>query len=478
MNKVLSIIAGSLAIATSLSAQTLRVNMGEVSYAHSAAQTGDMVYSAGTELTIQNRTYTLSTIDSITIDDGTVDDNTVSVAYTSSGAHVTVAGNVAQYLSVTAQAGHVTILQSADLPQEVTYTLSGTSTDGTFYMDGQLKATLVLNGLSLTSRDSAAINIQDGKRIKIQVQGTNTLSDAAGGGQNACFYVNGHSEFRGTGTLSVSGNAKHAITSDEYMDVKGPSITVTKAVGDGLHVGQYFSLREGSVTINAVGDGIDVGAKKKGGDDNGQLKVSGGTLTVTSTGETSKGLKADSAITVTAGTVNVTVTGSAAYDASSADLSSSAAVKAGGDYVMSGGNVTLTATGDGGKALNGDASVTVSGGKLVATTTGATYTYGSLDTKPHGIKADVNIALSGGEVYVAAGEDGGKAFKTDYLFTVSNCTLMGIGGKKSTPTSGRYQRYTARVTGGQTLTYNGVSYVVPANYSNSKAQILVSSPSM
>ena len=80
---------------------------------------------------------------------------------------------MAKYLTVTTSGAHVKIEQSADLAQEITYNLSGTSSDGEFYMSGSYKATLALNGLTLTNKtpvtSGAAIHIQNGKRIKVKV---------------------------------------------------------------------------------------------------------------------------------------------------------------------------------------------------------------------------------------------------------------------------------------------------------------------
>ena len=65
---------------------------------------------------------------------------------------------------------------------------------------------------------------------------------------------------------------------------------------------------------------------------------------------------------------------------------------------MSAGTLTLSSTGDGGKGLNVTEAITLSGGRLFVTTTGDTYTYSSsLDTKPHGVKTDDKITISGGE---------------------------------------------------------------------------------
>ena len=69
-------------------------------------------------------------------------DNHVSVVYEETTATVTVDENVAQYLTVTQSGAHISIAQSSDVAEEITYTLSGTSSDGEFYMSGSYNATI------------------------------------------------------------------------------------------------------------------------------------------------------------------------------------------------------------------------------------------------------------------------------------------------------------------------------------------------
>ena len=188
----------------------------------------------------------------------------------------------------------MSILQSSDLAEEVNYTLTGSSTNGSFYMDGNYKATLTLSDLTLTSTDSAAINIEDGKRIAIVLEGTSTLADAASGSQKACFMVNGHSEFAGSGSLTITGNKKHGFWGDEYVQLKKKftgKITIASAVKDGMSINQYFEMNNGTVTIASAGDdGIQVEATDDADDElNGQVLIKGGTLNVNGVSNVSAG---------------------------------------------------------------------------------------------------------------------------------------------------------------------------------------------
>ena len=243
MKKLLTLLSVVLVAITAM-AQTLNVQVGNVTYQFPASQTGEMTYSDGTTLTILNKVFTLSEISSMTIDNTEVTDGTIGVVYDGASAKVTVAGNIAQYVTPTVSGAHVSIAQSDDLATEITYNLSGSSSDGEFYMSGSYKATIELNGLTLTNttplNSGAAVHIQNGKRIKVKVVTgtTNTLTDAASGSQKGCLYIKGHAEFAQKGTLNVVGNKKHGIKTGEYFTIKNSTINVTSAAGDGINCEQ------------------------------------------------------------------------------------------------------------------------------------------------------------------------------------------------------------------------------------------------
>jgi hypothetical protein len=66
----------------------------------------------------------------------TLSNNTVSVTYNDTIATVVVADNISQYITTTISGAHVSLAQSSEVSEEITYRLSGTSSDGEFYMSG------------------------------------------------------------------------------------------------------------------------------------------------------------------------------------------------------------------------------------------------------------------------------------------------------------------------------------------------------
>lgn len=430
MKKIMSLMALAALTALSAGAQTLNIYTGQVKTAVTA--TADQLpYTDGTTFTACEKAFAISDIDSMVVDTVTVEDNTILVEYDDDEAWVTVAGNIAKYIDATVSGAHVTIVQSADVTEELTYTLQGESSNGSFWMDGELKISLVLNGLTLTCPDSAAINIRDGKRISVQlVEGTvNTLVDGADGSQKGCFVVNGHAEFKGAGTLNITGNAKHAFFGDEYVELKSSTgtINIISAAKDGMNINQYFEMKGGTVNISGIGDdGIQVSVTDDETDEqNGQVIISGGTLDITVTATAAKGIKCDDDMAISGGTLTITTSGTGEYDSDDKDVSACACLKADGELSISDGTLTLTSTGKGGKGISSDGNMFISGGTVNVTTTGATYTYGSYDALPKGIKSDADLTVSGGSVTISAtGGDGAEGLECKDSMIISGGDII------------------------------------------------------
>ena len=317
-------------------------------------------------------------------------DNSVTVTYNGNTATVTVDDNVAQYLTVTQSGAHVSIVQSSSVAQEITYTLTGTSSNGEFYMSGSYKATIELNGLTLTNStpvySGAAVHIQNGKRINVKVitGTTNTLTDAASGSQKGCLYVKGHAEFKQQGTLNVVGNKSHAIKAGEYISVKNATINVTSAVDDGISCNQYFLMESGTINISGTGDdGIqcDLDGETSTGmtvdhenEDSGNFYVSGGSITINSNAIAAKGIKCQGDAYISGNAViNVTTSGKGEWDTTDQETNAACGLSADGDINISGGTLTLKATGSGGKGMKCDNVLNISGGDITVSTSGGLY---------------------------------------------------------------------------------------------------------
>ncbi len=451
MKKILTSVIMASSALLGAEAQTLNVTTGSVTYAFPADQMGNATYQSGETLTVMGKTFNVSDIDKMYVSSDEVDDNTVTVTYDGTSASVTVAGNIAQYVTPTVSNAHVSIAQnenvSDDTCGEITYTLSGTSTDGEFTMTGSYKATVELNGLTLTNTLGAPLNIQNGKRIDLSVKKgtTNTLTDATDGDWKGCIVCKGHLEMKGKGTLNVYGNTAHGIYAKEYIEMKNCTVNILSAIKDGINCNQYFLMESGSLTISGIGDdGIQVSYKDdtdREAEDTGSITIAGGTVDITVTGTASKGLKAEGDVTISGGTVNITTSGNGTWDDDDSKTKASSCISADGNILIEDGTLTLSSTGAGGKGINGDGTLTINGGTITISTTGGMYAYvngkeytnytGNTDnldsdykSSPKGMKIDGNVEINGGTINVTTTGNGAEGIESKAVLTINDGTIV------------------------------------------------------
>lgn len=334
---------------------------------------------------------------------------------------------------------------------ELSYKLTGTTTSGSFKIYSDTKFILDLNSVSITNNDGAAINIQTGKKCTVQLNGTSNLTDASsyatvsGEDQKGCFFSEGQLIFTGTGTLNVSGNYKHGICSDDYIDIQSGTVNIVKAANDGIRANDYFLMTDGNLTTSTTGDGIDADA--------GYIQIDGGTMNITVSTADTKGIKCDSIITVNGGNITLTVPaaqgkgfktkqtmtvngGTITADMTGAvaivsnDPSYCTAIKTDVDFVQTNGTINITHSGAGGKGVSADGNVNLKGGNLTVTVTGAcgTYTNTSGVTDNYAatcISADNNVNVSGGSITLNVKANSAKGIKSDLNTTISGGTITG-----------------------------------------------------
>ena len=475
MKQILFTIA-TLLTGMAAAAQTLNVTTGGTTYQFPADQTGTMTFSGGTQMTIIGKTFDISQIGKMWTDDSSLKDNNVNIQYNGTEALVYVAGNIAQYVDVTISGAHVSITQSSmvdDTVGEITYNLSGTSTDGEFAMSGSYKATVTLNGLTLTNPTGAPINITNGKRIEMSVKKDteNTLVDGAGGSQKGCLYVKGHLELKGKGILNITGNTSHSIKSGEYVEIKNCTVNILKSVKDGINCSQYFLMESGTLSMKSIGDdGIqcDLEGDTSTGmltdhedEDSGNIYLLGGTISAAITADACKGINAEGDMLIEGGDITITTSGGGLWDSKKLKTKSSSCLSADGNITISGGTLTLTSTGAGGKGINADGAFTLDGGTTIIKTSGNAVVASSNGTlsvvtnsrtldnsdsdyksSPKGVKVDGAIIINDGIINVTTSGAGGEGIesKTSITFnggqTIVSSSDDGINASYNSDTNG------------------------------------------
>ncbi len=345
------------------------------------------------------------------------------------------------------------VINSVLADNEICFVVSGTTNEGSLKIYSANKLELILNGVSISNSDGPSINIQSKKKttICLPVNTVNSLTDgsayaASTEDQKGTIFSEGQLIFKGNGSLSLIGNAAHAICSDDFIEIENGNITVLAAQKDGIHAKDHFNLEGGTLNISATGDAVDC--------ENGKIKISAGIFTSTVLSADTKGLKCDSTFTMTGGIVNLTVSGNQSKGLKStgimslsggeitvktsgaAVLSASSigyepsyctAVKCDSTLHISGASITIVATGVGGKGISASKDLNIISGKINVTTSGGGATYkNSLNVSDaysaNCMSADGNLLILNGTVNCSSSGSGAKAISTDGTITIGDQT--------------------------------------------------------
>lgn len=252
-----------------------------------------------------------------------------------------------------------------------TYVFSGDCDNGSITVKkGVTGVTIVLNGLTLTNDDSAAITLnKTAEASLIAAAGTtNTVADTEGSSdENAAVKVKSGAALAigGTGALTVDGNAKNGIkgAADAVITVAEGKLNIN-AADDGLSCDDELNITGGTLSITAGGDAVKASPDTGENPDTtslGNVTISGGTLTLNATED---GIQADGDLTISGGTFYVKTNGGHTTTLTD-DSASCKGFKAGKTLTVTGGTLTVDSADD---ALHASTDVTISGGTLTLAT--------------------------------------------------------------------------------------------------------------
>ncbi len=358
---------------------------------------------------------------------GVTFDKTITISWTESG--VSIEGDETGIVSadgtfVTADNG-----QSQDI---VRYCLKGSSSNGRFKLYGVRKQAIVLQGLNLTNKTGAAINNQSKKRTFVVLEGDNFLSDGPSytgtpetEDEKAAFFSEGQLVFSGGGTVSeqviTNGSTTTEYTgaagikADSTFVMTGGVLTVASSGqgGKGISGDQKAFFKGGSVKVTVTGSNLSSGTKGPGGPGGGGPGgggPGGGPGGSTGNLKSAKGIKFDGDVTVSGGSIEVSASNHEAFETK-------------GKLTVSGGTLYAFSSSD--DAINSAGDMTLSGGYVCGWSTGN-----------DGIDANGNLYVDDACVYavttkgspevaVDANTEGGKKLY------VKSGTLIAVGGLES-----------------------------------------------
>ena len=363
---------------------------------------------------------------SLTACAGTIKNSTAdtasNVTFTFTDSGVTAAGETDTGYEIDGTA--LTITSSG------TYTVSGSCADGSIKVKKSTTGvTLVLDGLTLTSENTAAITCGKSSEVTILVSdGTeNSLSDTEQNNddnypenenaENAVIKCKDGSlvTLCGDGELTITANGKNGIKSGATTDEDGEAsltirdltLNIDAPVNDAINAEQLLNVESGTLTIDAADDAIHCDLVLSIGADG----TDGPTIDITNCCEGLEGAE----LNVCSGDITINASDDC-LNAANSDLTDY-------DFTMTISGGTIDAYSSAGDGVDSNGELTITGGTVVV------WTDNTADNEP--LDADGTITVSGGTVLAAGGSSGmGMS-----LEAAQPCVIYGASSLGGTPGS-------------------------------------------
>ena len=311
------------------------------------------------------------------------------------------------------------------------YVLSGTFTDGTIVVDAgdDDKVQLVLDGVSITAADYAAIYAKNADKVFV------TLAEGAGNSLtvsgdyvqtddnnvDAVIFAKCDLTLNGTGSLTVKDNMGHGIVSKDDLVVTGGTYTIYSQ-DHCLNGKDSVRIADGTFNLSCDEDGIHAGNDDQ---QDGYVYIEGGDINI-SVGDDA--LHAEGLLIITGGDIDVSkscegvegykilVTGGDIDVVSSDDGFNAAGGSSGSGYNHDGfgggpgmGGVYMDA--------DSDAYIFITGGTI------------NINADGDGIDSNGCIGITGGSVYVLGPSDNGNgAMDYGICAAITGGEIVAVGG--------------------------------------------------
>lgn len=262
---------------------------------------------------------------------------------------------------------------------EGTYILSGTLTNGQIIVEAADtdKVQLVLNEVSISSVDTASINIKtadkvfitlaDNTKNSLTMSGTFPETDSIDG----VIFSKSDLTLNGSGVLDISAADGHGIVSKDDLKITMGTYNIT-AASSGLSGKDSLRIADGTFNITSGKDALH--SENADDTDKGYIYITGGTFNITAEGD---GLDSSSILQIENGSFNIT--------------SASKALKSDTALFVADGTFNINATDD---ALHTNGSLEINGG---------TFT---IATQDDGIHADADLFINAGTIDITESYEG------------------------------------------------------------------------
>ena len=300
------------------------------------------------------------------------------------------------------------------ITEEATYIISGTLTDGMIIVNAEdtAKLQLVLNGVEITSKTSAALYIIKADKVFVTLAGGKTNTLANGGSFtaidenniDAVVFSKQDLTFNGSGSLTVTSPAAHGIVCKDDLVFTGGTYTVNSA-SHGLDANDSVRIsRLTKFTIDAGKDGIHC----ENTDDAslGFIYISDGTMNVEAEGD---GIAAGAYVQIENGIFDLLIGGGSENGSKEHSDNFGGFMGGGhgggrpGEMRPSGSQSSTTTTDESSTSMKG---IKAANSLLIS---GGTFKIDSADDSVH---SDVSVTINGGTFEIASGDDAIHAEET------------------------------------------------------------------
>ena len=340
---------------------------------------------------------------------------------------------------------------------EGTYILSGTLTDGMVIVDAEDtdKVQLVLDGVDITSAESAAIYVREADKVFITTasDSQNTLTNGGtytaivDNNIDAAIFSKSDLTLNGAGPLTITAKAGHGVVSKDDLVLTSGTYQID-AASHGLSGKDSVRIASGSYTIVSGKDGIHA----ENADDTslGFVYLADGAFDITSDGD---GISAGNWLQAVGGVYTVKAGGGSenvqksdgewqfgpgqqteSTDTTEEDTVSMKAIKAAGELILKGGKYSLDSADD---TIHSNANITISDGEFTLASgddgihadSATTISGGTIDiTESYEGIEGLSIDITGGETYVSGPtNDGNSALDYNGTGTVTGGIFIAAG---------------------------------------------------
>ena len=301
------------------------------------------------------------------------------------------------------------------ITEEATYVISGTLTDGMIIVNAEdtAKLQIVLNGVDITSKTSAALYISEADKVFVTLADGNTNTLANGGSFtaiddsniDAVVFSKQDLTFNGSGSLTVTSPAAHGIVCKDDLVITGGTYTINSA-SHGLDANDSVRISSSTkLTVDAGKDGIHC----ENTDDAslGFIYISDGTMNIEAEGD---GIAAGAYMQIENGTFDLLVGGGSENGSNTSSGNYGGFMGGGGR----GGGRPGEMRPDGlqnSTAATDESSTSMKGIKAANSLliSGGTFKIDSADDSVH---SDISVTINGGTFEIASGDDAIHAEET------------------------------------------------------------------